>query len=95
MIHTNMITRRFILASACAFAFGAGLQANDPVGLVPTDADSGNIAKRPHYSPYAGRHFPSPRWTAYDAKRFGLKVGPEVPITITERACTSPIWYTP
>jgi hypothetical protein len=32
---------------------------------------------------------------AYDAKRFGLKLGPEVPMTITEHAYTSPIWYTP
>ncbi len=38
---------------------------------------------------------PIPSWTACDAKRFGLKVDPEVPMTITERTYTSPTWYTP
>jgi Protein of unknown function (DUF3604) len=38
---------------------------------------------------------PTPRWTAYDAKRFGTKPLPGTQMTVTERAYTSPIWYAP
>jgi hypothetical protein len=60
------------------------------------------VWKDPEFDPkqaafYYGRviEIPTPRWTAYDAKRFGVKMSNEVPMTTTERAYTSPIWYTP
>lgn len=60
------------------------------------------VWKDPDFSPdqkafYYGRviEIPTPRWTAYDAKYFDLKLPDEVPMTTQERAYTSPIWYTP
>ena len=38
---------------------------------------------------------PTPRWTAYDAKRFGVDLPDHIPAITRERAYTSPIWFTP
>ena len=38
---------------------------------------------------------PTPRSTAYDATYYGTKPQPGTPMAVTERAYTSPNWYTP
>ena len=46
---------------------------------------------------YYGRvlEIPTPRWTAYDAKYYGVTMPPETVMEMQERAYTSPVWYTP
>lgn len=62
-------------------------QEQDPVGLTPTDQDKGSIAGSKHYSPYAGRNFPTDVYwgdthlhtnQSLDARGFGVLLSPEV-----------------
>jgi hypothetical protein len=66
------------------------------------DPELSAVWKDPDFDPklrafYYARviEIPTPRWTAYDAKRFGVQPLPGTPMTLQERAYTSPIWYTP
>ncbi|MCI0444355.1 DUF3604 domain-containing protein [bacterium] len=52
-------------------------------------------ASRPAFYYARVIEIPTPRWTAYEALRFGVKMTSDVPMTTQERAYTSPIWYTP
>ena len=38
---------------------------------------------------------PTPRWSTYDAKTLGVEPRDDLPVSIQERAWSSPIWYNP
>jgi hypothetical protein len=66
------------------------------------DPELATVWKDPDFDPklpafYYARviEIPTPRWTAYDAKYFGVKPPADATMTLQERAYTSPIWYTP
>ena len=70
-----------------ALMTGVHAQDQDPVGLTPTPEDAAGMAKRPSYSPYAGRGFPTQVYwgdthvhtdNSLDARGFGATIGPEV-----------------
>ena len=63
------------------------------LGEVWTDPDFDAEQKAFYYARVI--EIPTPRWTAYDAFRYGMTMSDDVPMTTQERAYTSPIWYTP
>lgn len=63
------------------------------LGAVWTDPDFDPMQHAFYYARVI--EIPTPRWTAYDAVRFDVKMIDEVKMITQERAYTSPIWYTP
>ena len=63
------------------------------LGTVWTDPDFDADAKAFYYARVL--EIPTPRWSTYDAFRFGIDLPDGAPTSTQERAYTSPIWYTP
>ena len=63
------------------------------LAVVWTDPDFDAKQKAFYYARVI--EIPTPRWTAYDAFRYGVKMSDDVEMITQERAYTSPIWYTP
>jgi hypothetical protein len=65
-------------------------------------AELGTVWTDPAFDPaqkafYYARviEIPTPRWSTYDAFRFGIDIPEGAPTSTQDRAYTSPIWYTP
>jgi hypothetical protein len=63
------------------------------LGTVWTDPDFDPDQKAFYYARVI--EIPTPRWTTYDAFRFGIAIPEGAPTSTQERAYTSPIWYAP
>ena len=63
------------------------------LGAVWTDPDFDSGQKAVYYACVI--EIPTPRWSTYDAFRFGIPVPEGAPTSTQERAYTSPIWFTP
>jgi hypothetical protein len=63
------------------------------LGAVWTDPDFDPDQRAFYYARVI--EIPTPRWSTYDAFRYGVELPEGVPASTQERAYTSPIWYTP
>jgi len=65
-------------------------------------SELGTVWTDPNFDPkqkafYYARviEIPTPRWSTYDAFRFGVPIPEGAPVSTQDRAYTSPIWYNP
>ncbi len=63
------------------------------LGTVWTDPDFDPNQRAFYYARVI--EIPTPRWSTYDAFRFGIAIPDGAPTSTQERAYTSPIWYNP
>jgi hypothetical protein len=63
------------------------------LGTVWTDPEFDPAQKAFYYARVI--EIPTPRWSTYDAFRFGINIPEGAPTSTQDRAYTSPIWYTP
>jgi hypothetical protein len=63
------------------------------LGTVWSDPDFDPKQKAFYYARVI--EIPTPRWSTYDAFRFGIDLPEGAPVSTQERAYTSPIWYAP
>jgi hypothetical protein len=63
------------------------------LSTVWTDPDFDPALKAFYYARVI--EIPTPRWSTYDAFRYGIDLPEGAPTSTQERAYTSPIWYTP
>jgi len=90
-------------AAACAGTVGATVNVENATWTNTIgDTELITVWTDPEFDPdqrafYYARvlEIPTPRWTAYDAKYYGIDAPEESPMVHQERAYTSPIWYTP
>jgi hypothetical protein len=66
---------------------------NSELGVVWTDPDFDPKQRAFYYARVI--EIPTPRWSTYDAFRFGVDIPEGAPVSTQDRAYTSPIWYTP
>lgn len=94
---------REIVADACDGEVGSTVNIEDAswTNTIGSAALAG-FWKDPEFDPAEKSFYyvrvleiPTPRWTAYDAKFFDIDMPDGTPMTVQDRAYTSPIWYTP